>query len=1065
MRYWPNRVPAAYSNRKGNELQVISRTIVSLVLLLLGATSWASARHTSAASETRPLNLLDLGAPTFTNFSARDGLPDAVTVAVATDRDGFVWAASPAGVFPYDGHRWVGSDDPTMAHPVDSVRVDRGGTLWAAFRSDGLARYDGRRWHVENISTGLPSQQVRRFAETLDAGGGSTLWAVTWDKGLMVRRNGHWQGDPDNNGLPHGPILSMAQTLRLDGHRRQWVGTGSQGLWYRDDGTKGWRQWHAEGLDSSQVEYLLATEYQGREELWVSVFGDGLWRLSGDGLKRWSKEGGELPTNELYDMAVRPLPSGDRAIWISSRSGLLRVHDDHVQIFDRRYGLPSNVIRGLNVWHSPGGEDVIWLATESGVSRTVLGGNAWTTASLMGAGSIGVFGVLLEPDDQGGERLWVGASDDGLALYTHDSWHRFTAADGSLPAPSVSMVVATQARDGTRTRWVGLRGGELLRVRMRDADTPVFEPVLTPWPKDAGEAPLDTLVRTIDGAEEQWVATRQSGIYRLRNGQWTAFRAAGVVDQWRVIKLQQQIDRKGRQWLWASTDQGLARFDGQKWDLFARSAGLPDADLMSLSLLNDADGSPILWIGTSSTGITRVDVSDPSHPRPLQDTLPPAPDASAYGALRDSTGRIYICTNNGVQQLVPASRGYNARVFTRKDGMVHDECNTNAQFIDAHDRYWAGTLGGLTVYDPRGASQDTQPKPLRITQVSIDGKQIDSMPEQTTSGDHGMASVPALQVGAGVKNIDVEFALLSWSREGESRFRTQLIGYEDKPGEWTAQPSRTFNSLPPGDYRLRVEARDHAGNISRTIDLPIMVAAHWWQRWWAIALAALVVLLLGYVMALLRMRGLQARRRSLERRVAERTAELDAANARLLELSYHDALTGLANRRSLLERLDQPPPTDGTRTALILVDVDHFKAYNDRFGHPAGDEALRGVASRMLLCAPAEALVARYGGEEFACLLPATDIAIAVTLAEGFREAVAACDIDVPGTAQTMRVTISAGVASAVLANREDAHRMLRDADMALYQAKRDGRNRVCVRDEFTAQPDMSEGPGTDFDI
>lgn len=1015
----------------------------AFVLLLLCLTGPASARDgvMTPRSEpssleppsSEPLSLLDLGAPSFINFSPRDGLPHAVTVSIRTDRDGFVWAASPVGVFRYDGRRWVASDDPAMAHAVDSLYVDHQGMLWAAFRSHGLARYDGTRWHVENAGTGLPSQQIRRFAETVDASGAVTLWALTWDQGLMFRRDGRWLADPGNASLPRGPILAMAQTRRLGGQLRQWVGTGSQGLWYRDAGNRDWQQWHLQSVDSAQVEYLLATDRGGREVLWISVFDVGLLRLSDDGLRWWTKESGELPTNILYDIALAPLPDDDYAIWISSRSGLIRVHDAQVQVFSRQHGLPSNVVRGLNAWRSPNGNNVIWLATESGVSRTVLGASSWSTASLMGANSIGVFGVLVEPDGEGGERLWVGASEDGVGLYAHGRWQYFTAANGALPAPSVSMIDTTMRSDGTRTRWVGLRGGELLRIRLRDDMPPVFERQDTPWSKTTGEAVLDTLTRVFDGNQERWVATRQSGAWRWRDGRWKATRPAAATGLWRVTQLQEQIDAAGRSWLWATTNQGLARFDGVHWQLFDRQDGLPDADLLGLSLIEDADGHPILWIGTSSTGVVRMDVGDPRHPVMLPDTLPPPPNAFTYGALRDSRGRIYICTNNGLQQLVPTTDGWHSTVFTRQDGMLNDECNTNAQFIDAHDRFWTGTLGGLTVYDPRRWNVDTQPKPLRITGMRIDGKPV---------------SGPALHVAADNRSIRVEFALLSWYREDESRFRTRLIGFEDAPGDWTAQASRSFNALPPGGYLLRVEARDHAGKASIPVDIPITVAAQWWQRPWAYAVAVLALILLGYAGAQLRNRRLRAQRRILEQRVAARTAELDQANARLLELSYRDALTGLANRRRLLERLEQPDAAAApTRsTALILVDVDHFKAYNDRFGHPAGDEALRRVAATMLRCAPNDALVARYGGEEFACLLPDVDIAQAITLAERMRSAVEACEIPVPGEDRTMRVTISAGVASTVLAGPDNTHRLLRDADMALYQAKHDGRNRVRSR-------------------
>jgi diguanylate cyclase (GGDEF)-like protein len=212
-------------------------------------------------------------------------------------------------------------------------------------------------------------------------------------------------------------------------------------------------------------------------------------------------------------------------------------------------------------------------------------------------------------------------------------------------------------------------------------------------------------------------------------------------------------------------------------------------------------------------------------------------------------------------------------------------------------------------------------------------------------------------------------------------------------------------------------------------------------------LFGLLALLMIYAVLQWRTRSLNAQRRRLEEQVAGRNAELHVANARLLELSYKDALTGLANRRRLLESLEpgaSAKMTAGAATALIFVDVDHFKSYNDRFGHPAGDEALRCVAERMQACVPPGALVARYGGEEFACLVPGADTPTARALAEKIRAAVESCNVPLPGTDTINRVTISAGVASRQLVSTADAHALLRDADIALYQAKRDGRN--CVR-------------------
>ena len=118
-------------------------------------------------------------------------------------------------------------------------------------------------------------------------------------------------------------------------------------------------------------------------------------------------------------------------------------------------------------------------------------------------------------------------------------------------------------------------------------------------------------------------------------------RAPGIDGQWRVSRIIEQRDRNGRDWLWASTDSGLARFDGEAWTLFDSSTGFPDDQLAGLRLYPDADGRPILWMGSARVGIVRVDIGDPLQPRVLPATLPAPPDPYTYGAVRAADGRYY----------------------------------------------------------------------------------------------------------------------------------------------------------------------------------------------------------------------------------------------------------------------------------------------------------------------------------------------------------------------------------------------------------------------------------------
>jgi diguanylate cyclase (GGDEF)-like protein/PAS domain S-box-containing protein len=176
-------------------------------------------------------------------------------------------------------------------------------------------------------------------------------------------------------------------------------------------------------------------------------------------------------------------------------------------------------------------------------------------------------------------------------------------------------------------------------------------------------------------------------------------------------------------------------------------------------------------------------------------------------------------------------------------------------------------------------------------------------------------------------------------------------------------------------------------------------------------------------------------------------AELEAANRRLSALASQDGLTGLANRRSLNEQLEQEwlrAARDDTPLSVIMLDVDHFKLYNDLYGHLAGDECLCAVARAIesVLGRPGD-FAARYGGEEFVVILPNTDAAGTAEIAERIRSAVQRVRLPHRGTALGI-MTISAGAACRFAANACPSPReLLALADTNLYAAKAGGRNRV----------------------
>ncbi|CAN5846444.1 hypothetical protein BH11MYX3_BH11MYX3_29530 [soil metagenome] len=201
--------------------------------------------------------------------------------------------------------------------------------------------------------------------------------------------------------------------------------------------------------------------------------------------------------------------------------------------------------------------------------------------------------------------------------------------------------------------------------------------------------------------------------------------------------------------------------------------------------------------------------------------------------------------------------------------------------------------------------------------------------------------------------------------------------------------------------------------------------------------------------------------RELEAKIHERTYELAEANTRLAQLAVTDGLTGLYNHRHFHERLTlevERSQRSGLPLSLLMLDVDHFKQFNDTFGHPSGDEVLRQLARVLADTRRANDVVARYGGEEFAVILVDTAKFTAAKVAERVRERINGHDFS-EAAPRAGKLSTSIGVAT-FPDDGTDAEQLVRSADTALYAAKRAGRNRVVLASEALAHTPEPPGDG-----
>ena len=527
--------------------------------------------------------------------------------------------------------------------------------------------------------------------------------------------------------------------------------------------------------------------------------------------------------------------------------------------------------------------------------------------------------------------------------------------------------------------------------------------------------------------------------------------------------------------LWIGTELGLALAGraGPDWHLLAQHDGLR---LRVNALAELAPGD--LLVSSGDRGLWRIRLDPKTGALHGRDQIGPdqgLPAATHPEVLLFERGQTWcLSTNLGFyewqhDQLVPIDIGGLAAIKPKNEALRVAPDGQGGMFA----------IGGHTVYHDRGRGQWHQ-----IALGAGDGSAINAI---TPTGDGGglvatssgllryhasaiLRSPPkaelkiarlALEGGGGAQQLlplsgpltlahregvlNIELSLTDFDPGPAPLFEIRLRGLEDSWSRPRSQSNFAYANLPVGSFAIEARATRGPGRSFRLTPLRFEVRPLWFQQGWVRGVfLALLLLAFGGLLQWRHRRHLYvlaARNRILDAQVAARTRELATANRRLRDLAEHDGLTGVANRRQfdrclheLLNNREASFPL-----ALLLLDVDFFKQFNDQHGHLAGDESLRRLATTLVLNTRPGDLVARYGGEEFAVLAPCCSGPAALELAERLCHAVAQSEAG---------VTVSIGVCLHVdPGSAPSAEELIAGADRALYRAKAEGRNRVVMAD------------------
>jgi diguanylate cyclase (GGDEF)-like protein len=986
------------------------RLHLALLLSLLGATFGIA---TGSADDARLR---------FSRLSVEDGLAQSSVVDILQDRLGFLWFATEEGLCRYDGQRFVtyraGSAPGTLANSnITALAEDPRGDLWVG-TSLGVHRLElatGRFTHA-----GGPS--VARFSVrdvAVDAAG--RVWFSGHGAGLYEITPGA-EGDGPAVRVEGGPLDAEARVTALAvSGTTVWAAAGGSLL-------------RIDGADPHAVTPTLG-DLGDVSRLAVQANRVWIGRRDGDLIAFLPATGAvERYPHAPHDILAL-LPAGPSALWIGARDGGLSRLDVATGTVVTQRNDPGDLSTLSEddvdaLFLDRGG--MLWIGTwNGGVSVLNPYGQAfrWFDHRPYFPGSLpddDVTAITETPDG----RVWTASRNGALAVGDPRSG-RFQ----SVPRAAGSWGrMSALAHDGNELVIGGSRG--LIAL---DASTARERP-LAPALREAGldHVGIDTLV--IGPSGELWIASGRRIYEATRQARSTSAATVRALDPLPNDVAALGVTPSGRLWV-GLADGAVLRLEpddrGNALHPFTNPGGAAPLTVGAYVTTLDEDPHGRLWIG-SRDGVVEVDLAKGTARR--YGRTPAQASVSVAGLLESPDGFIWYATNQGLSRIDP-ERGDVVQFGSRDGAQGAGYVEGGYARGDSGLLYFAGH--GLTVFDARDVALDPHRPEVVFTGFEIDHRPV--LPrwrDPKSPLERELHSQGAITLAPDALVLSFEMAALHFGDPDSVRFAYRLEGFD---GDWIEtsadRANATYTRLAPGDYLLRARAATKNGLWSeRDAALAIHVLPPWWRTapalglWTLLGLAAIV----GAVLA-------------VRRREAVRLALLEREALRRASLT--DPLTGLYNRRFLEPYLEHELPgvlrahETGRPAAdlhFFLVDVDHFKAINDRSSHAVGDQVLIAVADALRREIRESDLAVRWGGDEFLVVSRSLDRRYGEQCAERLRRSVGAIAIPAGGGEQ-VRCTLSIGYAAfpflAATPRALTWPQTLELADRALLRAKRDRRD------------------------
>jgi ligand-binding sensor domain-containing protein/signal transduction histidine kinase len=885
-------------------------------------------------------------------------------------------AADPSGS-PFIVDSW-NNEQGLPDGEVISVFQTQDGYLWLG-TLHGLVRFDGSRFDIfdDHNTPGLGSGRVVRLFEDSR----TNFWVGTDTAGVMLIGNGTLKNFNIGRSGHEGRLTSISE----DSGGAVWLYTADAHLARFQNGKM---DILSLPFTATAIARMIAAEKSG--PIWIAEF-----EPSGKSGLFSFYPANFIPPTLAVDQSIPA--QGVDFILAGQSGGIWRLMDGRIQKWS---GNRLERDLGPYPWANTNLVTFVTSACEDNEGNLIVGtlgagvfwyeprGNCRQISKAQGLSSDFVLSLCM---DRGGN-LWVGTDGEGLNRIKKKI---FNTPPGLRPLAAQSI-----SENGTGGLWTAFNAHGVTCWNTNSV-------------RDFGVSPHQSaLTVLVDHQQNVWVGTREEGLFRFQTNYFQPAAGSEILGPQIFVLFE---DRAGQ--LWAGTQNGLARRDGQKWKLFTSNDGLSgnvvraiaettngdlwigtenqglncfkDGNFVSIQASkkglpgNDisclyADPAGVLWVGTGGHGLARF--QDGNWTRYSTDNGL-ASNFICY-LLEDAAGNLWLGSNMGLMRIQKTmlndfaagkTNAFSCRTFVETDGLPTRECTGGSQpaAICAKDgTLWFPTTKGVVSVNPAELKPNLQPPVVLIESVKIDGR------EQKTNALSSAWS-QAVIVPPGREQLEIDYTALNFSAPDAVRFKCWLEGFEARPKDVGRERVVSYPKLPPGDYRFHVYAANEDGVPNETGGvLDIAVQPQFWQTGWF--RIAGILCLIGAVVGIVRYLSTQKLRREIQ--LHKQHEALEQERARIAR-DLHDQLGANLTQVALLGEMageDKNSPGEIELHAQQIADTarDTTRALDEIVWavNPSND-TLEGLAN--YACKYAQEYLALAGlryRAEVPAHLPATEI-------------------------------------------------------------------------------------------